>query len=1535
MKLHKKIPAVLLTASMVLSMLTPVRAAEPASEPVGDLQATLRIDYIQELSQLQDRNIQAELFRGQSSLGKIGLTQPASGNFGGCTAQVSLRDRLGGDLIGSALPGALDLSVEGLPQGSYTLRFTGQGYASCDARFTIGGYSQYVEVGTGDGTFALGDFDGSGRVDARDREAVSNALGSTSRADLAEFDLNGDGQIDIVDLAYVNHNVNTPAASATVLDTASIDVLMDTAQAARDLAASGTVVRSGDLNTLLEESGAVTFQSTSEGGDIRIPVPLSQAVVAEHLQIVTPDSAQGAIQAGSVEVEYEGGTISCDFSSDTTAYPGTHAITRTAGTNVIVIPLGSRVAVKKVTVTVTKTAGGEYATVDTIRFLKDIAPEELVEPNSQVKNLSAAAGDSRVSLTWERLSNVSGYRVEYWQEGGESARRQLAVDVPEAQITGLDNMKTYYFTVTPVDGSWQGRSCAPVAATPQPAKAPAAPDMVTVTPLDGQLEVSWKGAENATYYEVYYTDMPAAAPSAYRQSGGQVTGTRQTISGLSNGVTYYIYVAAGNDIGKSGPSRIYTGVPVAVDYSRPEGIPTQGVLDSARIAGIALADPSNYNASQYPGSTFSIRNVIDNDYRTHWTARDWSYNEHVEVTFDRPVDLSAAIWVPRLDGSYPSYLRAYSVQVWYQGEDLNGAGHLLTGGVDNGGAGNNSDVLTWPNIPNRASIPTSKFAILPFGPATGVVKISVAVEQWDYNIVSLSELMFLEYDPEHCLPDNIAGLFADELRTQLAPQVTQDQIDSLRARLNSDERNYYMNPETLDDELDLAQELLTGGSTGGVVLRGVQSRSSAADSAKYQQGGSDLQPLGAAVKAGQEITIYASGIPDGERVTVYATQFNAEVSAWRAEVGSLVNGRNILTVPKIGSQSTERGGSLYFAYSGSAAQNIQLHVRRAVDMPVLELSDWYKISEAERRARIGAYVDELTAYVPAQGIDSGSALTKCLNVTEIATPTVLLSLPAAAVLSANGQNREDKVENLYQDVLAWEDLMHICKTTQGIDNTYENNDMTSRQNIRCMQMFTGAFMYAAGSHVGIGYGSCAGMVSGRPIEKMGEGASANSLFGWGIAHEIGHNMDKLGRAEITNNIYSLMVQTYDGGQNTLTSRLEGGKYPAIFTKTAQAMPGESNDVFVQLGMYWQLHLAYDGGDSPMDFYNRFFKAWKAGTYTQGMTGLSYDEKVALTASGTAGRDLTGFFTHWGMDLSGEVKAKLAEYEEEDRALWYLSDQSRRDRLQGAAPASGSITVEAQREGEDSMTIAVTITPDITGSVQGYEIWRNDEPIAFVPAPGNSGSTPVTFTDAMGSAGNRLYTYRVAAYGVQGGLIGEDTAQSILLTGLEGDEVAFHKTGTLGVLAQDYVYGPEADDVISAGTIVITGSYRGDPRFLTMEVRGRFTKAKDELMEDILVEERAIDGYALFFAGVPEEGTVGEVSDGIFLFVPNLEREAELQEGSASQCSGVNLLPSQIQAVLYRTDTSHDASVKRKTAETMWIYTPGGTDLPAIVLEGGA
>ena len=110
----------------------------------------------------------------------------------------------------------------------------------------------------------------------------------------------------------------------------------------------------------------------------------------------------------------------------------------------------------------------------------------------------------------------------------------------------------------------------------------------------------------------------------------------------------------------------------------------------------------------------------------------------------------------------------------------------------------------------------------------------------------------------------------------------------------------------------------------------------------------------------------------------------------------------------------------------------------------------------------------------------------------------------------------------------------------------------------------------------------------------------------------------------TNNIYSLMVQTYDGENNILKSRLEtSNKYEQIFNKTAQGYPGASNNVFVQLGMYWQLHLAYDGAKGedhgPMWFFNQFFKDWKAGTYYKEFPNASYDEKVALTAAGVTGK----------------------------------------------------------------------------------------------------------------------------------------------------------------------------------------------------------------------------------------------------------------------------------------------------------------------------
>lgn len=1623
---YRRSVSALLAATMLLTSSAPALGAELPQQQqqgagTGRISATVRIDYPQSLTGLSWRGVQAELLQNGSSLVALPLTtQRDATATAGFSASVALRNLDGGDLGGGQWPGYIDLTFDQLPQGTYTLRFQGTGYRTYEQEIELSSYSQHLIVGTGDQTFTLGDINGDGRVDEADRTALSTALGGTE----ARYDLNGDGTVDIIDLSYIGRHLKAEG-EAQLLDTALLTPPLNTTAMEQSLSAAGIQVTSMNNQTASLADVIVQAQPVivrSSQSTIDLPIDFGTSVEMQQLELTTP-VGEGEIALGSAAVEYaDGVTETLPF--DQRMPEHLHATGRTPGISVVRLDLGRRVPVKKITISVNMTESG-YVAIESIQFLKDIVPENPAPVYNQVRGLQAVEGDEKVTLKWGELPGVSGYRVEYWEQNGGN-RSERTVDATTVEISGLENLTAYFFTVTPVDGSWQGTASEPVSATPRPASAPPAPDMLVVSEQEAALSLSWKKTDGATYYEVYYAPQGSAS---FTQFGPRQTGTSVVITGLANGTTYQLYVIAGNDIGRSAPSKISTGTPQAVVYERPAGIPERGVLDHTVIDSIWLENPNSYSRREHPNS-FQPTWMADGNYATHWTSQSYgdgnfTLSKKVIATFKTPQDLSGVIWVPRLDGSYRSNLRVYTVTVWRTGEDQNGPGTLLVPSPLTGGSGSN--VRTWKGVQGNPS--ASGFGVLPFEAVTGVTKIAVSIEQVGYSAVSLSELLFLAYDPAYDLQAQIDALFADELRTTLAAGVDEAKIAALEARLNGEERAYYLYPTVMADELALARELLAG-QRRGVVLNGIDSRSAAADQQNYGQSGSDLQPLGVAAKAGSQVVVYVSGIPEGESVTVHGTQYYAEASAWKAEMGRLENGRNVLTVPNIGSQTTQRGGSLYLSYAGTAPEGIRLHVRGGTDIPVLELDNWYTMDEAARRSVIRSYVSELAAYTASLG--SSGLETNCLNVTEISMPTVLLSIPASSVQKNSGQTEDERVETLYQNTLAWEQLMHIANTTQGIDNTLDKGDMQTRQNVRYMQMFAGAFMYAAGSHIGIGFGSSGGMVVGKPVEQMTAGAASNGLFGWGIAHEVGHNMDKLGKAEITNNLFSLMIQTYDGKQNTLTSRLENG-YDQIFTRVAEGQPGMSNSVFVQLGLYWQLHLAYDNGTQPLDFYNRFFKLWKSGT----VTAASEDDRFALIAAQTANTDLTEFLTRWGLRLSPETRQTLSAYPKESRAIWYLNDQSRRDRLSGVQPASGSLTATAALSGEKE--VVLTITPSITGNIQGYEIRRNGRSIAFTAG--------TTYTDVISSANHRTYTYEVVAYDTLGNPIastrtgevrvaydktvpadaytltragttvtltlGEETAVSgvklsganrptsgdftvtvtdgqgtqtiartgsfdlgnqavddqnsyltylnkpgttsvdtriwtydaktVTITGIPesledsaialisyaGDDVALMSEGAVGRLSTDYRYGSGADEVISAGTLIIVGTYRGDPVYGTVKIKGEFTRTS--VGGDTTSEERYLDGYTLLLAEIPEDQQVSDISDGIFIFVPNVQKEAELQ-GVQSHCEAENLLPSRIKAEFSRTDDPTSAVSQRVTAETLWTHTPGGHELPEIVLE---
>ena len=123
-----------------------------------------------------------------------------------------------------------------------------------------------------------------------------------------------------------------------------------------------------------------------------------------------------------------------------------------------------------------------------------------------------------------------------------------------------------------------------------------------------------------------------------------------------------------------------------------------------------------------------------------------------------------------------------------------------------------------------------------------------------------------------------------------------------------------------------------------------------------------------------------------------------------------------------------------------------------------------------------------------------------------------------------------------------------------------------------MKMFAGAFMYAAGNHIGIEWNETSGMMGGDPVVSDESGRyQSGRYYGWGIAHEIGHNINQgaYAHAEVTNNYFAVLAQAKDDN-NTVRF-----KYPEVFKKVTSGTEGAAGNVFTQLGMYWQLHLAYD------------------------------------------------------------------------------------------------------------------------------------------------------------------------------------------------------------------------------------------------------------------------------------------------------------------------------------------------------------------------
>ncbi|GBU27051.1 hypothetical protein R84B8_00572 [Treponema sp. R8-4-B8] len=194
-------------------------------------------------------------------------------------------------------------------------------------------------------------------------------------------------------------------------------------------------------------------------------------------------------------------------------------------------------------------------------------------------------------VTWTAVAGAEHYEIYY----GTDSPTTLATttDGTSATITGLTNGTAYYVRLRVKNAN--GVSDYGPSASGMPIDNIG---VITVISGDGQLSLSWSAVAGADKYEVYYS-ISNSIPESPAQT---VTNTTATISSLTNGTTYYIWVKAKNAYGASNTSVLVSGKPLGTPGT-PTITPGYGQL---LVSWTAVAGADEYEVYYGTGTPTTL-----------------------------------------------------------------------------------------------------------------------------------------------------------------------------------------------------------------------------------------------------------------------------------------------------------------------------------------------------------------------------------------------------------------------------------------------------------------------------------------------------------------------------------------------------------------------------------------------------------------------------------------------------------------------------------------------------------------------------------------------------------------------------------------------------------------------------------------------------------------------------------------------------------------------------------------------------------------
>jgi hypothetical protein len=324
-------------------------------------------------------------------------------------------------------------------------------------------------------------------------------------------------------------------------------------------------------------------------------------------------------------------------------------------------------------------------------------------------NVTATAGNALVNLAWS-ASATGGAKYDVYRALSSPTTYTKLNATPLTTVSYADttavNTKTYFYYVVARDtegfeSRWSnfnsdcgvaGPDC--VTATPTNPNPPAVPTGLAVSDPEtgGKLILTWN-ANSETDFDHYNVHW-GTAPGVYAFSGNAGKLTTYSLSGLTNGATYYIVLTATNTSAKtSGPSQEKTGVPTYV-----RGLRSPHFVGSLRI------DKSGTNA------VLSWAPVTTDIYGKPTTIASYEIYRGTTPTFvpgpgnkiGQPATASFTD-VGALSFANPNY--HYLVRAIDVNGNVGGAGNQLPDGIDvltmskaPDGLGGFNLSLTWPAV---------------------------------------------------------------------------------------------------------------------------------------------------------------------------------------------------------------------------------------------------------------------------------------------------------------------------------------------------------------------------------------------------------------------------------------------------------------------------------------------------------------------------------------------------------------------------------------------------------------------------------------------------------------------------------------------------------------------------------------------------------------------------------------------------------------------------------------------------------------------